>query len=123
MPRSGYSSLKSQMVRSSESVAFNIVEGCGAVSQKEFARFLEMSIKSSSELESQLELAKDYGALGSRQWMTLSAEVVEIRKMTCGLRRRVREAEQPPRRPRSDGSRKSRDSRQTGSTDKLDETA
>ena len=62
-PRSGYGSLQSQMVRAAESVVLNIVEGCGTSSAKEFARFLDVSIKSTSELEAQLELAKDYGVL------------------------------------------------------------
>jgi four helix bundle protein len=51
------------MIRAAESIVFNIVEGCGARSRKEFARFLDVSIKSCSELEAELELAKDYGVL------------------------------------------------------------
>ena len=50
-PRTGYGSLQSQMIQAVESVIFNIVEGCGRRSQKDFARFLEISIKSTSELE------------------------------------------------------------------------
>lgn len=53
------------------------------------ARFLDHSIKSTSELESQLELAKDYGALGSRQYRFLAGETVEIRRMICGYRSKV----------------------------------
>lgn len=68
---------------------FNIVEGCGARSPKDFARFLDHSVKSTSELESQLELAKDYGALGGREYVTLAAEVVEIRRMICSYRAKV----------------------------------
>jgi four helix bundle protein len=67
----------------------NIVEGCGASSPKDFARFLDHSIKSSSELESQLELAKDYGVLPSRQYQQLAAETVEIRRMICGYRSKL----------------------------------
>jgi four helix bundle protein len=88
-PRSERGSLKSQMVNAAESIAFNIVEGCGARSQKEFARFLDISIKSTSELESQLQLATDCGLLSCRDWSLLSAETVEIRRMLCGLRRKV----------------------------------
>ena len=43
-------SLKSQMVNAGESIAFNIVEGCGSRSPKEFARFLDISTKSTLEL-------------------------------------------------------------------------
>lgn len=90
-PRSERGSLKSQMVNSAESIAFNIVEGCGAARPKEFARFLDISIKSTCELEYQLQLATDCGLLSSRVGPPLSSETVEIRRMLCGLRRRVLE--------------------------------
>ena len=35
----GYPSLKLQLIRSVESISLNIVEGCGAQTRKEFARF------------------------------------------------------------------------------------
>lgn len=80
------------MVSAAESVPFNIVEGCAATSRKEFARFLEISIKSTSELEYQLQLATDYGVLPQRVWRSLTIETIEIRRMLCGLRRAVLEA-------------------------------
>jgi four helix bundle protein len=88
-PRTGYGSLQSQMIRAAESIVFNIVEGCGGRSPKEFARFLDISIKSTSELESQLELAKDYGVLSDHHWQTLTKETVDVRRMLCGLRSKV----------------------------------
>ena len=88
-PRTGYSSLKSQMTRSAESIVFNVVEGCGASSQKELARFLEISIKSASELQYQLTLAAGYGVLGLEKLEELTAETVDTRKMLCGLRAKV----------------------------------
>ena len=85
------------MTTAAESVPFNIVEGCGAESQKEFARFLEISIKSSSELEYQLQLAKDYGVLPDGEWSKLTRSTVDVRRMLCGLRRKVLgvDAEEP----------------------------
>ena len=62
-PRSGYSELKAQLVSGTESIPTNIVEGCGASSRKEFARYLDISIKSTFEVEYQLQLAKDYSIL------------------------------------------------------------
>src|SRR5947209_2162122 len=82
-PRSGYGSLQSQITRAAESVVLTIVEGCGAASQREFARFLDMAIKSSSEVEAQLELAKEYGALADATWHTMTKEVVSIRRQLC----------------------------------------
>ena len=60
-PRTGYSTTKNQLMKTAESVPFTLVEGCGAFTQKEMARFVEMSIKSTKELEYQLFLARDYG--------------------------------------------------------------
>jgi four helix bundle protein len=88
-PRTGYASLKSQMTRAAESIAFNIVEGCGSSSQKELARFLDISIKSASELDYQLVLARDYGVLVDDEWKALSEATIDLRRMLCGLRAKV----------------------------------
>jgi len=50
---------------------------------------LGITIKSAYELESQLELASDYGILPTSQLETLTKETVEIRKMTYRLRDKV----------------------------------
>ena len=68
-----------------------IVEGAEAATKREFARYLDMSIKSTTEVEEELELSRDYGILESRRWTELTAEGVEIRKMLCGLRARILE--------------------------------
>ncbi|MGH7621574.1 MAG: four helix bundle protein [Gemmatimonadaceae bacterium] len=88
-PARGYSELKAQTISAAESVVFTIVEGCGASAQREFARFLEMAIKSSKELEAELELAALYEILPARQWESLTTEVVDIRRMLVGLRKKV----------------------------------
>lgn len=77
------------MTSAAESVMLNIVEGCGANSLKDFARFLDIAIKSSSELECQLELAKDYGVLTHPQYQQLTTETVQIRRMICGYRSKL----------------------------------
>jgi four helix bundle protein len=70
-------------------VAATIVEGCGAASTREFARYLDMSIKSASETEYHLQSARDRGALIDRRWRQLSGEAVEIRRMTYAYRKRL----------------------------------
>ena len=95
-PRSGYSELKAQLVRVAESIPTNIVEGCGASSRKEFARYLDISIKSTFEVEYQLQLAKDYSILLPNRWESLSSEVVQIRRMLYGLRKSVLTADRNP---------------------------
>lgn len=88
-PRRGYASLSTQMTNAAQSIAFNIVEGCGADSQKEFARFLDISIKSSMELEYQLKVAADYEVLSDMVSASLSDETIDVRRMLCGLRAKV----------------------------------
>lgn len=88
-PRTGYASLRVQITTSAESIACNIVEGCGASSPKELARFLDISIKSTMELEYQLKLAMDYGVIDQEEARGLSGEVVDTRRMLCGLKKKV----------------------------------
>ena len=77
-PRTGYASLKSQLIRAAESMPFTLVEGCGAHSQKDMAR-----------LQYQLLLARDYGVLPRDQWKILTEETIDIRRMLCGLRNKI----------------------------------
>jgi four helix bundle protein len=88
-PPNGYGSLQSQMIRAAESIVFNIAEGCGASSQREFARFLGIGIKSSFELEAQCELAKDYGVLRDTVCHDLILALVSLRRMLFALRKKV----------------------------------
>ena len=89
LPRTGYASLRNQITASAESIAFNIVEGCGSSSPKDLARFLDVSIKSTLELEYQLKLAMDYGVLALDEGRGLSGEVVDTRRMLYGLKKKV----------------------------------
>ena len=88
-PPRGYADLRSQLTRAAESIVHNIVEGCASASRKEFAHHLNVSIKSASEVDYQLELAHDYGVLRFDVWQQLAREVTEIRKMLTTLRRTV----------------------------------
>jgi len=88
-PATGYGSLQSQAVRAAESIVFNIAEGCGAESPREFARYLGISIKSSFELEAECELAKDYGVLADDAWEDLDASIISTRRMLFALRKKV----------------------------------
>lgn len=84
-PATGYGSLQSQAVRAAESVVFNIAEGCGALSPREFARYLGIGIKSTFELEAECELAKDYGVLSDNGWLELDSSIISTRRMLFAL--------------------------------------
>ncbi len=98
-PRRGHSALAAQLTRAAESIAFNIAEGSATRTRREFARFLDISIRSASEVEAELQHARDCGALREAEWLTHTAETVEVRRMLCGLRRAVLRAAESPRRP------------------------
>lgn len=87
--RAGCIGLRSQIVRAAEAVPTNIVEGCFAASPKEFARFLDISIKSTGEVEYPLQLARDYNALSQERYTLLTTATIEVRRMLVGLRKKV----------------------------------
>jgi four helix bundle protein len=77
--------LRDQLQRSAVSVTSNIAEGFDRQGNKEFARFLRMSKGSSSELRSQVILAKDLGYLEEEKFRLLNQELIELNKMIGGL--------------------------------------
>jgi four helix bundle protein len=94
--RGGHANLKSQLTRAAESIGGTIVEGCGAATNKEFARYLDMSIKSANETEYHLIEAKDFGLISVELWQKLTNETIEVRKMTYGNRKKVLKNNRPP---------------------------
>lgn len=80
------------MTSAAESISINIAEGCGASSQPEFGRYLDMAIKSSKELEAELELAGDSRLIRSAQYDALARDTIDTRRMLWDLRKRVRES-------------------------------
>ena len=94
MPRRGFSRMIAQLNDAAESVPYNIIEGAGSPTRKEFARFLGISVRSTMEVEGQLQLARDARALSQQVYEPLAAEVIEIRRMICGFRAALRQADQ-----------------------------
>jgi S23 ribosomal protein. len=87
--RVGHAHLRSQLTRAADGIAANIAEGCGAATSKEFARFLDISIKSANETEHHLLSARDLNLVSPEAWQTFTAETIQIRKMTHGYRKKV----------------------------------
>ena len=89
IPRAGNSSFISQIRRAAESIPANIAEGAGRGSDADFARFLQIAIGSSSELESHLQFAADVELIAVEKVEARKEEVIEVRKMLIGLRKRL----------------------------------
>ena len=81
--------LQSQMRRTVTSISSNIAEGCGRSGTLDMARFLQIAIASTSELESQLILAREVG-LASQVSGTLD-RVDRVRRRLANLQRRVQD--------------------------------
>jgi four helix bundle protein len=81
--------LTSQMQRSAVSIPSNIAEGSAKSSNKDFSRFLEMSIGSSFELETQIILATNLGYLDSENSITIQNKISEIQKMIIGFKNKL----------------------------------
>ncbi len=84
-----YVSLRSQIIRAAMSVPANIVEGSGQQSSREFSRFLRIALNSTTELEYHLLAARDLRVVRASDSLTLTSQVIEVRKMLYGLLRHL----------------------------------
>jgi four helix bundle protein len=89
-PREELYGLTSQIRRSCLSIPSNIAEGCGRGSDTDFARFLQISMGSSSEVEYLLILSRDLQILTSNNYETLSGDVIQIKRMLTSLMKTLR---------------------------------
>ena len=80
-----HSALRSQMIRAAMSIDANIAEGRGHRSDRELIRFLKISIASCYELESHLIMARDTRCVKSPDFLTLTEQLIEVRRMLFGL--------------------------------------
>jgi len=103
MRGSEYASLRSQIIRADMSIPTNIVEGREKTSEREFGRFLQYAISSTSELEYHLTSARDIGKLPLSDFQSLMRELVEVRKMLHGLINRLTSSRQKDAKDESDG--------------------
>ncbi len=88
LPKSETYGLTSQMRRCAVSIPSNIAEGCSRRSNKEMKRYLEISLGSSFELETQLLLTKEiYNS--PKVPKDLVIELIEIQKMIQSFKSKI----------------------------------
>lgn len=80
-PREEVYGQTSQLRRAVLSVPTNICEGCGRKTDADFARFLQISVGSASEVEYELLLAHDLNYLSDEDYNKFNSEIIEICKM------------------------------------------
>lgn len=81
--------LRSQVRRASISIPSNIAEGCGRNSDAQLKHFLDISIGSLCELQTQMFLALDLEYLSDEKLEIIIKEITEVRRMAMGLRNRL----------------------------------
>ena len=84
--------LKSQIQRASVSVASNIAEGSSRRSEVDFARFIEMSIGSAFEVETQLIIAKELGYISKSNYESILSHIQILQKQINALLAKIRQA-------------------------------
>jgi four helix bundle protein len=89
-PKEELYGLTSQTRRACVSIPTNISEGCGRGSDMELARFFQIAMGSSSEIEYLLLLSHDLNYLNSSDIKSLTGEVIEIKKMLASFIKKLR---------------------------------
>ena len=80
-----YASLRNQLFRAAMSIAANLAEGSSQRTKKEFARFVNYAISSSSEVEHHLVVARDLKAIPLATVDSLLKQTITVRKMLYRL--------------------------------------
>ena len=87
IPESEKFGLISQIRRSSVAIPSNIAEGAGRNSNAQFKNFLQISIGSCFEVETQLIMSKELEYISEEELETISKELDSIMKMNHNLQK------------------------------------
>ena len=86
-PQEELYALTSQIKRASISIPSNIAEGAGRNSNAQFKNFLQISIGSCFEVETQLIISKELEYISEEELETISKELDSIMKMNHNLQK------------------------------------
>ena len=89
-PRAEQYGLVAQTRTAAVSVPSNIADGSGRGSDREYARFVGMSIGSACELETLIILGEDLGYLSGERAGELMTSIADIRRILTAFRQRLR---------------------------------
>ena len=80
----------SQIRRCAVSIPSNIAEGRGRGTKKDYCRFLQISLGSSNELETQLEISKQLNYISTEDAKKLESIIIEVIKMLKTMIRKMK---------------------------------
>jgi four helix bundle protein len=90
LPKEELYGLKSQINRSCVSIPSNIVEGCSRSSKKDYIRFLEISLGSAFELETDIIISEKLGFIDSTDATSFLKDLQIEQKMLNSLIFKIR---------------------------------
>jgi four helix bundle protein len=82
--------LVSQMRRAGVSIPSNIAEGAARSGKREFLQFINVAQGSASELDTQVELAKELGFMNQRGYDEIISKITVISKQLLGLAKTIK---------------------------------
>ena len=88
--------LRSQITRCAVSIPSNIAEGCSRTSELDFARFLEISLGSCYELETQMIIAKEKFWKEHKDFSSTSDLLTSQQKMTTAFISKLKQSLKKP---------------------------
>ncbi|HBR12009.1 MAG TPA: diversity-generating retroelement protein bAvd family protein [Chryseobacterium sp.] len=86
-PKNEEFGLKSQIRRCTVSVASNIAEGSSRTSQKDFNRFLEISLGSLYELQTQIIISSRRNYIEQSKFELIENKITELQRMISGFQK------------------------------------
>ncbi|MBZ4044260.1 four helix bundle protein [Flavobacterium hibisci] len=89
-PKEEIFGLTSQIRRSSISIPSNIAEGSGKESDKDLLRFLNISVGSLFEMQTQLEIAKNISYLKEDDFNNLYEDSREVERMLVSIIKKIK---------------------------------
>ena len=82
--------LVSRIQRTAVSIPSNIEVGCGQNTNRQICYFINISIGSTCEIETQLLLSYSLNYLDDKPFTESQNEIIEIRKMLVGFKNRLK---------------------------------
>ena len=89
-PNSELYGLTTQLKKATISIGSNIAEGAGRNTDKEFAQFLNYAYGSTSEVDTQLIIARNLEFLENEEFNVLQGKLNEIQKMLFSLKNQLK---------------------------------
>ena len=88
-PKEDKYAIVQQMTKASVSIPSNIAEGSSRKSEKDYLRFIELSLGSTFELETQLIISEKLGKGDKQLLEELRSHVVDEQKMLTGFQQKL----------------------------------